>query len=498
MAIDNVAELVRRFEPVLFFHPDERFFPSDAKRYIEKSALWTVKGTKRDDKVNWGGSGLDHFPRHPKLNPPLAAATGEVGAPASAPLDPGVDEVFLDLAGWRDSTDVTTGSANTYANLDEIAARYGKDLDDGLDKPLQNSRFWYHAEVFDLARLRLLIDANLKPNLTEAFAALKPNSVLLCYYLFYPGTDGGLEGCDGETAQLFDHAAGQWTCISLLLDGTSQGNGQPTTYTPTSIAMTSRAPGLVTTSQTEARHFGMTANSWSLVSKVVRDRGPGQLPGEHPLIFVARQTHGYYLGTGPQATFPPLGNDAARATCGSFETFEEVFAEEDAVNAGYSEQRRKNSLFKWFCLFGGPLGAFFGLGYSGGVSGLANLGGPGTPEAPPQFDHPPDAGVFGFVVHPEGVTLSNVQSGKQVVWPRFGVETNMSTNILTREYSLLVGSSVQTFSRPPWLPSDNHASGFRGRWGNRVTADPQSRRAGMEFMEFWQLSLLAFRKAQST
>ena len=33
-------QLIRDYEPILFFHPEERFFPSDAKRYLEKCALW--------------------------------------------------------------------------------------------------------------------------------------------------------------------------------------------------------------------------------------------------------------------------------------------------------------------------------------------------------------------------------------------------------------------------------------------------------------------------
>jgi hypothetical protein len=128
-----------------------------------------------------------------------------------------------------------------------------------------------------------------------------------------------------------------------------------------------------------------------------------------------------------------------------------------------------------------------------------DIGGPSPeiPETPLQFDHPPDGGTFGFVVHPEGITPPNAQSAKKVVWPRFGVETQMTTNVAARQYSLMVGSTLNPFSRPPWLPADDLASGFRGRWGNRVTHDPKARRAGMEFPEFWSLFLLAFRKSQS-
>jgi hypothetical protein len=104
MPIDDVADLIRRFEPVLFFHPDERFFPSDAKRYVENSTIWTVEGAKADDKTNWGGSGPGHFPRHPKFRPPIAALAGEAGSPVDAALGGGVVESFLSFAGWTAAT----------------------------------------------------------------------------------------------------------------------------------------------------------------------------------------------------------------------------------------------------------------------------------------------------------------------------------------------------------------------------------------------------------
>jgi hypothetical protein len=505
---DNVADLIRRFEPILFFHPDERFFPSDAKRYIESCKAWTVNGSKHDDKLNWGGSGPRNFPRHAKFTPPISAAEGEPGADLNAPLD-GVEELFLDLTGWRDGKDVTKGSANSFANLDEISDLYGTAFGDGLNKHLEDSRFWYHAEVFDQQRMRPLVGAKADPNLMEGFLALPTDSVLVCYNLFFPGSDGGLEGCDDDFGtkhpELFDNHAGQWTCIAVLLEGTTPpGIGQKTDYKPTFLGMTSRSPDVVTTPQTEARHFGMKATDWSIVRNVKRDRGPGHGQGEHPLVFVARQTHGYYLEPGPQQTLAPRANDFGRNSCGWYETLEQVTtanADADARDAGIAKQDEKNSLFKWFLIFGGPIGFFISLAYSGGFKGLANIADendPRPPVAPGQLDHPPDAGNFGFVVRPQGVTLPDPQAGRKVEWPLFnGVEANMATSINAREYRLMVGSKLQPFTRPPWLPSDDHKTGFRGRWGNRVTADPQDRRVGMEFLEFWQLFILALRKAKS-
>ena len=71
--------LIRRFEPVLYFHMRERFFPSDAKRYVEHAALWASR-MAFDDKNNWGGMPGDAFPRQPMVPAgTLAAAAGEAG-----------------------------------------------------------------------------------------------------------------------------------------------------------------------------------------------------------------------------------------------------------------------------------------------------------------------------------------------------------------------------------------------------------------------------------
>ncbi len=58
VALKTIIDLVRRFEPILYFHPEEKFFPSDAKRYIEHCALWKANssfaGARFDRKDAWG------------------------------------------------------------------------------------------------------------------------------------------------------------------------------------------------------------------------------------------------------------------------------------------------------------------------------------------------------------------------------------------------------------------------------------------------------------
>jgi hypothetical protein len=59
----DAETLARQFEPVLFFSANERFFPADAKRYVEQCALWRAQAPF-DAKDSWGGKG-GPFPRAP-------------------------------------------------------------------------------------------------------------------------------------------------------------------------------------------------------------------------------------------------------------------------------------------------------------------------------------------------------------------------------------------------------------------------------------------------
>lgn len=73
----------------------------------------------------------------------------------------------------------------------------------------------------------------------------------------------------------------------------------------------------------------------------------------------------------------------------------------------------------------------------------------------------------------------------------------MTTSVNGKQYSLMLGTTSEPFSRPPWVPSDDHKTGFDGRWGERAEHDPQARRAGMQFLEYWELFLFALRKTES-
>jgi len=173
------ATLAKRFEPILYFHPAEKFFPSNAQRYIEKCALWRAQ-SQFDVKDSWGGKGTP-FPRAPLIDyAGIAAVAGEPGKFLGDNLvNTASEERFLDLSGWKDATGmdelkVTAASKNTYSNRDAVATRYSSG-------DLMDSRFWYHVELFDNARLRRLLSTVRAPNLVKVLDNLKKDAALLCY-----------------------------------------------------------------------------------------------------------------------------------------------------------------------------------------------------------------------------------------------------------------------------------------------------------------------------
>jgi hypothetical protein len=183
----ELIKLVRRFEPILYFHPEEHFFPSDAKHYIEYSALW--KSTLANDGKL--------VPAQPIIQKKQIAAfenekkagqtfLGETQFNTTFFLAP---DCFFELAGWKESAGSAEMIEHRYSNLNELLRLYDPEATD--EDGLVNSRFWYHAEFFDAVRLRDVMNMPVTEGLeiSKVFNKLiekHPNPALLCYYFFFP------------------------------------------------------------------------------------------------------------------------------------------------------------------------------------------------------------------------------------------------------------------------------------------------------------------------
>ena len=292
----DAETLARQFEPVLFFSANERFFPADAKRYVEQCALWRAQAPF-DAKDSWGGKG-GPFPRAPIIDyGKISALAGEPGTPLDSAtlVDNQGEERFFDFKGWMDAArmpepKVTATSKNTFSNRDTIDTVYNKADADGGDQKLRDSRFWYHAELIAADRLRRLLATVRAPDLVKVYDTLQ-NAALLNYYFFYPAHEESLAGCTNTEGVEFGCCAGQWGCLSLLLERADANSDYRPSYIGTSARLLA-APSMPVAQAADdddtAKRTVMTVNAF----------GKATLNDGHPRIFVAKGSHALYLAPG--------------------------------------------------------------------------------------------------------------------------------------------------------------------------------------------------------
>jgi hypothetical protein len=504
-------EFIRAFEPILYFAPGERFFPADAKRYLERCALWNT---------------VDPFTSHDSWHPPggpvgpivdsgkISAKDGEAGTflgqqgpGGSLPFlvpDP-KDERFLDISGWGQPP----GPANSFqfADLDRIEELYSSPTADPL---LKDSRFWYHAEVFDMVRLRTLMAAGNSPaNFPDIFSAhFSGNSdfKLICYYLFFPGHDEPLENCaPDDHAEKFCSYAGEWACIAILVEGKTTANpvGPPSVmYTPTTIGLTGRNVG-----DTGFRGGEERVKMRTLEFNTLNVVSPPMTQGEtvrraHPRLFVAKGTHSIYEAGFPLPVPVPFfaPEDPAFAFCGATETLGKSYEDlKDELNDATDDVWVDDPEVFWTKFVINIVWAVteWIAGGGGGFDGVAT----GTPD---QFDNPPKdepgAASFGAIVHPAGVDPPNggLTVDKFPWQSTLSNEPALEHKVGNRLYSLRVNrTDANAKVRQVYWPGIQGHIGYTGRWGQRVTNDPQTRRAGLKFPEFWVEFMNAFAKGKS-
>lgn len=492
---DPVEALIRRLEPVLFFHPDESFFPVDTKRYIEHAALWASR-SPFDDKNEWGGTAGDPFPREPLVPAgSLAAVQGQgtswLGKPELLLHDERTER-FLELGGWKDKTEaheagVTASSSNVYADNAVIAGRYQN------DQTLRDSRFWYHAEVFDTDRLLTIASRSASLNLKAIVNRLR-NPVLLCYYLFFPAHRQSVskDYCASITAKEAACHAGDWQCIAVMLD--TDGSNTLDTATPKFFGCTGSRPlPVLIDGQYQYRPYEFDAEQLTVMKVEEWRPSSGMTANQpeitegHPRLYVARGSHSLYTTPGSHGVFP-FPDDKQSQWCGNYDTLSLMPPE---LGEGDLDPLGDIGAFLAKMLIAGQLGP---LGWVVGLA-LAAAEGVLPPDSfglnivgtydPPDPDEAPAAGD-GTTVAPAGLTVPDGGADVEPWRARQGLEVN------GRTYDFIVKRPVS--SQEPnqiWWPSDDRETGFQGRWGQQVTADFLPRRSGPKFPDHVTMFLSA-------
>jgi hypothetical protein len=480
--------LIRRFEPILVLHTDEKYVPVNAKRFVESSALWSA-GSPADDNTRWGGAPTSPFPRKPTVSAGgLTAIRESSGTFLGDVLGGENQEHFLELAGWKDLSEaheagVTGATSNIRADRTAIANRYSSDLKD--------SSFWYHAEVFRADRLATLASRSVAPNLKPVLKALH-NPTLLCYYLFFPAHEQSVL-CSTPAAQEVSCHAGDWQCVAVMLEG--DGTGDLDGYSPKYLGLTGSRPvagpkGYPAHQFDDDNLTAMTVRGWNGADTPETVRG-------HPRFYVTLGTHSLSLSPGDHSV-DPYPESAVPQDCATFDGPGLVPPAPPPgpdvgpgdVAAGWAAILGKIVAgAKAGGLLGGVLGAAAG-GWAGLVAGVYEVAnndltlgepfGAGGPQADkPAPEKSAGAANAGRTIRPAGLPITGVADAVDWVSAQ-GVSHN------GRTYDYIVDRPTQI-----WWPSDDGETGYHGRWGQRVVSDSLGRRAGPRFPDYVRMMLMA-------
>lgn len=461
---DEKRALVERFEPVLFFHPSEQFFPSDAKRFVEHAALWRA-GTPGDDKNLWGGRPGDPFPRTPTV--PAGSLVAQAGEGDDFRFDEelgaGNDHRFLEIGGWKDLSEahedgVTMQTSNRFSDRDAIAARYVGDL--------EASRFWYHAEVIDADGLRTVARRAPGLNLEPLVAALE-SPTMVCYYFFFPAHDQGVESnsCENVEAREVSSHAGDWQCLAIL------GEGSGKAFTPKFLGRTGLRP------YRDPPPYQYDDDQKSVMMVGAWTGFDPQLSEGHPRLYVAAGTHSLYTSAGALQVVDPYPPGREPQHCGTLDAPSPAGPSTDPALTATKDI----AILLAKMIAAGPFG-FLGATAAliSCVVEIANYRAPFAPfgAAPESHADPeriPTAPGAGKTVKPPGLTLAD--AGTDVVEWRSRPSAPVTLN--GREYDCVVNRFKQS-----WWPHPDGLHGFHGRWGQHVTSDPLARRAGPRFPNY--------------
>ena len=481
-------KIIEAYEPIVYFHPEERFFPVKPEAYLQASALWHSQPPSHK-KEDWGNGGPG-FPRTPDV---------EKGKLSVNPADDGVGgktylghtnpdgrtpfltsnndrELWLDMAAWKDEASVTDTSKNEACNVEGALTRWT------TEEPLKMAGDWYYAEVQDLDTLTGIL-ATLQQDGLDLGKILRDtlgSAWFIWYYLLYPIHQENLRGCE-QVAGAGNNGdyEGDWNAIGIIVRKPAKLPWEPggTFPDPQYIGFGRRARGLVENFIPTFRQE-MQVRDWHEISRV----------GRHPKVYVARASHNNYGLFGPQN---PPAITPSDASCGATEKLDEEVKKklDDLQDTVDTVKDVAVSVLKIGvgCAIGaifGGIGCLIGAGIGAIAAGIEaavdNDDSDSKPvddatKAETERDHPPDENNYGRVLVPQTLTatLDDAAHAQEV---RPWAETPDKHRV-DKELQI-------------WWPGQREDPGYQGRWGVMCQSDPNDRRSGIVFPNFRRAFLI--------
>jgi hypothetical protein len=220
---------------------------------------------------------------------------------------------------------------------------------------------------------------------------------------------------------------------------------------------------------------------------------------------VSLDTHGHYLAPGQHTltSFTPGGIDPSRQSCGQVEKLDGAVSGDVPLPGKPSTNPSAVVLISkvlsgfWTGLYALPGSVLAGTAWAviEMVNGSFGSDPVASPTPPSDFAGDPGIEDLGNIIKPSSVTLDPGATPASVE------DWNVSSFTASdgRKYGFVVDRSQQVWWVPRPTPSPGsmydpaalNPAGFTGRWGPRVTSDPNTRRAGMKCPDFLAMFLEA-------
>jgi hypothetical protein len=341
----NITSLLELFEPFLFFDPTEQFFPSAAEEVLghEGKESWNALTThQRGTAVllapltatKYNAAEVRAGVDDPAGTPITLNATPPTGIGQPFPYVISENDLFLDCAGWDDTSGVAPPSGPAYADgsvvyLQQLFSALGNAMNSAIPVtspspaptftvPRSTSPTIYaeldwagRYPVIDHQRVGQIGGVADFPSTVgpkgepEPFSALN-NYLSLTYHLFYPALEQSPAAAPDPDVDRFRE--GQWEAVTVFLKGepdfgTTDGQGRPDfpfTIVGPGVGEPFGAPpvrGLTPRFLAYSTGYSLGDDNFNPLSATVQ---PWPSPGSqstasvlvsHPLVYVTAGTH---------------------------------------------------------------------------------------------------------------------------------------------------------------------------------------------------------------
>lgn len=491
---EQARQMIRKYEPVLFLHPEEPWVPVHPGRFMEHSALWAAQPYRDPSgkhlRTNWtrlirkGAITLNPAKHNQKigdfpdeawrldLNPYLEREDDKVRLtdlltyPGSSPTylkNTQDGYLFLNGAGWTDTgvakTDVAK-SRTLYSTLPSLKGDY---------------QYRYFAEVLDLKGLDAVLvdikDSMSGQSWVQSLLGFLDQKWVIWYYFFFPFHE---EGSTGKNTY-----EGDWTAIAVVVEKPFMETEKPI-YLGFGQRTRGNCPDNLKYMQPIVDIIaGPMQLFWQKMEVVPWDavtKAPGTL---HPRIYVTKGTHNLYVSPGnhnPREI--PIFGEACELAGTLDEGVDDVVTTVENTVDGVRDAAvavTKALLIPF------PFN-FIAMACENPGSGTVTTTPPSTA---PEPEKTPAEGQWGCIIKPAAMDKKLLfEPSEMARWGWDPAHPDPELNALNIRDWNGSDSEIEVREVDIWWPEVNGNPGYQGLWGAAVQEDPYEYRSGMPFPGF--------------